>query len=1062
MQYKKRCRRSTLSRSAISTLEHSRKPVDHSWNSWKIFVRDEYQRSKIDALFSTIGSDPRPYLKVSVYGINLVGLLDSGASQTVVGRAGWQKLSNLKLPLEKSIHSVSLANGKRCDILGVVNLPINLSSKVRLVKCLVVLDIPDEIMLGIDFWRDMDILPSMRDYSWEFGNSVNYISSVGASSPSDDINLEQRKSLENLVRHYFDKMGDKLGCAVGVRHVIDTGDSPPIKQRYYPVSPYMQRIINQEIDDMLASGVIEPSKSAWSSPVVMVKKSSGDYRFCIDFRKVNMVTRRDAYPLPYVSHILDRLSSAKYFSSIDIKSAYHQILLDESSKDKTAFTVPSRGLYQFVRMPFGLHNSAASWQRLIDNVLGPELENFVFVYLDDIIIATPDFETHLKTLQSVFEKLLEAGLTVNQQKCEFLKSELKYLGYRVTKEGLQTDPEKIESMVNYPTPKRVKDVRRFVGMVSWYRRFVPNFSSRIRPLTNLTRKNCKFVWSPECEVAFQEMKQLLISSPILSCPDFSREFVLQCDASQIGLGCVLTQNFDDGEKIISYASRTLTPQESRYSATELECLALLFGIEKFRPYIEGTKFSVITDHSSLKWLYKLQNPSGRLARWALRLQGYDFEIIHRKGKSHLVPDALSRAIAFIDVGPDDNDGWYRKLKSSILSYPEKYPKWSVRDNKIYKLIQSNNPSLDEESDWKLVVPKNLRRAILLENHDEPSSGHLGYFKTRKRISNLYYWPGMNSDILRYVRSCDVCKAQKPEQKVPHGVMSSRKISKPWEVVSTDLIGPLPLSYKRNRYVLVVTDLFTKYTLLFPLKSATSESCVKYIEEHVFMHFGVPERLICDNGKQYVSKAFKKMCASYDCRIVFNAQYSPQANPTERVNRVLKTMIRSYLKKDQREWDKKLHKLGYALRTSVHEVTGYSPSYLNFGREVYLSGKMYRRQRDFLNNNPIEFALRSEWASHVKDVQELCSEVQNKLKQAYDTSADRYNLRRRPLSLDVGQIVWKRNKQLSDAADFFQARLAPKFVKCRVVKKISTNVYELSDFESGRSYGCWHIKDIKVD
>lgn len=1026
-------------------------------------MRGEYQRTRINALFSTRGSDPRPYLQVSIYGLKFFGLLDSGASQTIVGQTGWQKLRKFKLKLEKYGQSVSLANGDPCDVLGVVNLPIILDSKVRLIRCLVVLDIKEEIIFGIDFWRDMDIISSFKDNTWEFSKDQACISAV-ADKPSSEnyITAEQRESLNVLVSSYFKNMGNGLGCAKGVKHVIDTGDSLPIKQRYYPVSPYIQRIIDKEIDEMLALGVIEPSNSAWASPVVMVKKSSGDYRFCIDFRKINQITRRDAYPLPYVSSILDRLSKARYFSSIDIKSAYHQIVLEESSKEKTAFTVPTRGLYQFTRMPFGLHNSAATWQRYVDNVLGSELESFVFVYLDDIIIATPDFETHMKIMESVLKKLLSSGLTVNREKCEFLKSELKYLGYLVTNDGLHTDPDKIDSMVRYPAPKCVKDVRRFIGMVSWYRRFIPNFSSRVAALTKLTRKNSIFVWSPECEAAFQDIKQLLISAPILSCPDYSKEFILQCDGSQVGLGCVLTQNFESGEKVISYASRSLTRQESRYSTTEIECLALVWSIEKYRPYVEGVKFTVITDHSALKWLHKLQNPSGRLARWSLRLQGYDFEVIHRKGSSHVVPDALSRAVALVEITPEDCDQWYIKLRSNIKRSPEKYPKWSVRGDRLYKFVHFGVPTLDDESDWKLVVPKNLRRAILLENHDEPSSGHLGYFKTKKRISNLYYWPGMNSDILRYIRSCEICKAQKPEQKAPHGFMSRREVSKPWEVISTDLIGPLPISHKRNRFALVVTDLFTKYTLLCPLKSATSEVCYKFLEEEVFLVYGVPERLICDNGKQYVSRSFRKMCESYDCRIVFNAQYSPHVNPTERVNRVLKTMIRSYINKDHREWDTQLHKLGYALRTAVHEVTGYTPAYLNFGREVYLSGKMHHLNKDITDNDPIEFAARESLASHVKEVQKLCSEIQAKLSKAYDSSAARYNLRRRPISLDVGQVVWKRNKQLSDAAGYFQAKLAPKFVKCRVVRKISTNVYELSDFENGRSLGSWHVKDIKLD
>ena len=1048
----KRQKRSSGYRSTISFS----KPVDSSWNAWVSFVGLQYRKSQIDYLFLPAKNDPRPYLEVSVHGLNFVGLLDSGASQTVIGRSGWDKLKDLSvIHLEKNTSLVKVANGNRCNVLGLVQLPIQLECKVRFIKALVILDIEADIILGIDFWKDMDIVPSFSKLSsWKFGNTV---SSLGLCA----ISIDDRHKLDVMVANFFKEMGSELGCAKGVLHSIDTGDALPIKQRYYPVSPYIQNLINLEVDKMLNLGVIEPSKSPWSSPIVMVKKSNNEYRFCIDFRKVNQVTKKDAYPLPYINSILDGLRDAKVLSSIDLKSAYHQIPLDSSSKEKTAFTVPGKGLFQFTRMPFGLHNAPATMQRLVDTVIGYDLEGSVFIYLDDIIIATKDFSTHLNVLEKVFSRLLTAGLTVNKEKCEFVKSELKFLGYVVDKHGLRTDPSKVESMVNYPIPKCVKDVRRFVGLISWYRRFVHNFASLVSPLSKLTRKNTKFVWSSEAEVSFLKVKELLVSAPILARPDFSREFVLQCDASQVALSCVLTQNFDDGEHVIAYASRALTTQESKYSSTEIECLAVLWGIQKYRCYVEGVRFKVITDHYSLLWIHKLQNPSGRLARWSLQLQSFDFEIIHRKGKSHVVPDALSRAIAYVDVSENDYDDWYRNLLEKIQSNPQKYPKWRTREGKIYKLVKSTF-SLNEDHDWKLVVPKSLRNAVFLENHDAPNSGHLGYFKTRKRIAMWYYWPKMGCDVARYVSQCEVCKAQKPEQKLPQGVMNKRVISHPWEVICTDFIGPLPISKKRNRFIFVVADLFTKYVLLFPVKSATSQAVVDIMEKHVFMVYGVPERVICDNGRQYVSNQFRNLVSSYDAKIIFNANYHPQANPTERVNRVIKTMIRSYIKDNHQLWDENLHKFGFALRTAVHEVTGFSPAYLNFGRELISSGKLHNKFGLVDNGQDIAFDNRHNLASHVAELQEICNIVKRRLATAYEQSSHRYNLRRRPLSLAVDQVVWKKKYTQSDAPNYYASKLAPKFEKCKVAKKISPNVYQLKDILSGKSLGNWHVKDIKVD
>lgn len=1014
---------------------------------------------KVNYTFTQRPGDPRPYLKVTIFGVPFVGLLDSGASRTIVGGEAWEKLSNLGFVLGSSSYpSVSVANGVSCAVSGAVELPVSLEGEVKLVKALVVPEIREGIVFGIDFWRHMDIVTLLSNNTWEFNSSARVYSILDRAAASTD----QMERLEKITDFYFQKMGSALGCARGVQHVINTGDATPVKQRYYPVSPYVKEIMYRELDKMLELKVVEPSNSAWSSPVVLVRKPSGETRFCIDYRVLNRVTVRDSYPLPYISMILDRLRDARVLSSIDLKSAYWQVPLEERSKEKTAFVVPGRGLFQFIRMPFGLSNAPATWQRLIDRVLGGDLEPHAFVYLDDIIIATPDIDTHLGVLEKVLERLTRAGLTVNREKCEFLKPELRYLGYIVDSGGLRVDPEKVRAILDIPVPDTPKAVRRFVGLASWYRRFIPNFAGCVSPLTQLTGKRRPFVWNGEAEKAFQDIKQCLVEAPILTCPDFQRPFIIQTDASAVGLGAVLSQEFPEGEKAIAYASRALNSCERKYSATELECLAVVWAVEKFRPYVEGARFTIITDHHSLVWLHNLKDPSGRLARWALRLQGYDYEIVHRKGREHCVPDALSRAVpsvAYVAFPEDVRDRWYCRMKERVAEDPDKYPTWKVDDNKLYKHLASNSPSLDQRFDWRLVLPKELRRSALVECHDDKTAGHLGGFKTQKRIAKLYYWPGMRSDVIRYVRQCQICQSQKPEQCAPYGTMGRREVSYPWQMVCTDIVGPLPLSTQRRRFLLVVSDCFTKYSLLFPLRTATSEMVKKHIEEDVFLVYGVPQFLICDNGRQYVGKSFRKMAASYDCRILYNANYHPQANPTERINRTLKTMIRSYVGDNHRTWDKNLPQLGFALRTAVHEVTGYSPAYLNFGRELPISGKEHP-VGDGAPGEGFGFADRGKLARHMRELKEVFEDVRRRLNDAYQKSSQRYNLRRRPLRLQQGQVVWKRNFVLSDAANYQAAKLSPKFLKCRVVRKVSDNTYELETVPGGHKVGVWHVQDLK--
>jgi hypothetical protein len=501
-----------------------------SWQSWLAFVGLQCRKSETDALnakFVSPKGDPRPYLRVKILGILLLGLLDSGAAVTVIGDPGWLKLRSLGLTLHPH-QPVCVADGSVLAVSGSIDLPIEVSGRVRVTRVVVVPSVTSEILLGVDLWKDLDLVPRLRHSTYSFGNSLDALCEV-----SQPITPDQRAQVDRLVTKCCARTDSGLGRATAVEHIIDVGDSKPIKQRYYPVSPYVQKLIDDEVEKMLALGVIEPSRSAWSSPVVMVKKPNGAYRFCIDFRKINQVSKRDAYPLPYVNSILTRLHNARYFSSIDVKSAYWQIPLSEASKEITAFTVPGKGLFQFTRMPFGLHTAPATWQRFVDTVIGADLEPLVFVYLDDVIVATPDFHQHLDVLEKVLTRLTNAGLTMNRKKCEFLKDELRYLGHIVDSRGVRTDPSKIECMLNYPRPTSVKELRRFVGLISWYRKFVRNFSTIVYPLTRLTRKNQRFCWSPEADQAFLDIKNCLVTAPILASPDFSLPFVLQCDASQL-------------------------------------------------------------------------------------------------------------------------------------------------------------------------------------------------------------------------------------------------------------------------------------------------------------------------------------------------------------------------------------------------------------------------------------------------------------------------------------------------------------------------------------------------
>ncbi|KMQ85297.1 reverse ribonuclease integrase, partial [Lasius niger] len=398
----------------------------------------------------------------------------------------------------------------------------------------------------------------------------------------------------------------------------------------------------------------------------------------------------------------------------------------------------------------------ATFQRLLDTVLGPELEPHVLVYLDDIIVASNTFEEHLRHLTEVFRRLRQARLRLNPEKCYFCRQSLKYLGHLVDRQGIRTDPDKVSAITGWPTPTILRKVRQFLGVASWYRRFIADFSAIAAPLTRLTRKGVRWTWTEVEETAFGRLKEALTTAPVLACPDFTRPFMLQTDASTHGLGVVLTQQLSEDERVIAYASRTLNAAERNYSATELECLAVVWGIRRMREYLEGYRFAVVTDHQALRWLQRLENPTGQLGRWMFELQQHDFDVRYRKGTLNRVADALLRTPEVNAVARGTSCRWYRRVLADVRAQPANYPDYDVRDGHLYRhlLHDLDFRETPAEDQWKRCVPKEQRPNLLRHYHDDPASGHLGVAKTHARIAQGYcaiYYVGIARSAERSIR-----------------------------------------------------------------------------------------------------------------------------------------------------------------------------------------------------------------------------------------------------------------------------------------------------------------------
>jgi hypothetical protein len=526
---------------------------------------------------------------------------------------------------------------------------------------------------------------------------------IGIVTPEQQEIVDQIiKENEDVFVEHISKEGQTqdLGRTSVITHSIDTGNAKPIKQRPYRTSPDQQEFIKNEIGEMLKKGIISPTSSPWASPVVVVPKKNGKKRFCIDFRKLNEVTEKDVYPLPVIDDLLDSFQGSKWFTCLDLASGYWQVAMNDEDKKKTAFTT-KYGLYEFNVMPFGLCNAPATFQRLMDELLRPYKGNFVEVYIDDITIFSKTFQDHCNHVNIVLDVLRQANLKLNMEKCFFFLTSVKLLGHEINREGVMPDDDKIVKVRDFPRPMNIRQLRGFLGLASYYRKFIANFSTIAKPLNQLLEKQVPFEWTEIQEKSFQMLKRYLITAPILRYPNFNQPFYLHTDASGTGLGAVLAQKEGKQEYAIAYASRSLTKPERNYSTTEQECLAVIWAVEHFHQYLGTNRFYLVTDHSALQWL-KTSELKGRRARWILRLEPYNYTVIHRAGRKHNNADAMSRM--YEDQEPifyckTEEDPWEIETTSNLWNEDQEFDPQNPERIEI-EFIGEFYHSQDSEEDYR--------------------------------------------------------------------------------------------------------------------------------------------------------------------------------------------------------------------------------------------------------------------------------------------------------------------------------------------------------------------------
>lgn len=980
------------------------------------------------------------------------GLLDSGATCSLLGGKLADIVTELRLTKYPANGTIRTADNTKHVVSFYALIPIEYNQKKATLPVICIESMPDVLILGMNFWN-------------LFGVKIN-VCGMELSSNSDfsiiqSLSENQRQALSNTVQLFpSSRKTNSLGRTHLYFHKIDTGSAAPFKQKYYPISKFVLEDLNKEVDRMLKMGVIEEAICCpWNNPVVAVKKKDGSMRLCLDARKLNSIIIQEAYPIPHIASIMNNLSGSKFLSSIDLEAAFWQIPLDPASKQKTAFTIPQRGHFQFKVVPFGLSTASQALSRVMNHIF-IDLEPKVFVYLDDLIIATNDFDEHLRLLQEVARRLEAAGLTINADKSVFCRRSIKYLGYILDENGWNVDKEKTEAISKFPTPSSKKEVQRFLGMCGWYRRFIRDFSKVAAPLTELTKAKIKFRWNESCEIAFSTLKQLLCTAPVLSTPDYTKPFSVSCDASDVALGAVLSQEYDGNERAIAYFSQKLSPSERKYSVTERECLAVIRAIEKFRGYIEGTRFTVYCDHSSLTYLKSMKNPTPLMARWILRLNAFSFDIRYRKGTCNVVPDCLSRPgeiSAITDDSAQNSDPWFEDLQQRVKTEGKKYSDFKIVQGKVFKNCMMTDEFGNRNTRWKEVVPESQRQDIIRRFHDLPTAAHLGFDRTLHKIQLDYYWPNMAFDVRRHVRSCNICKSSKAPTTVLTPAMGNVKPARhPWELISIDWVGPMVRSKHGNTVLLVIVDWITKFVIAEPFRMAHARQLVEFLEKYVFLKFSTPRIILTDNGSQFVSNCFQSLLRRYNIEPMRTAFYSPMCNPAERTNRTLVTCIRTLLDDDQRDWDANLQQIVCAINSAKHETLGCSPYFANFGRHHVLFTDQYP-QADLNLGSDVDQAQQA----RLKTIQNIQCFIVDRIKSAHEKSKNRYDLRTRERKFAKGELVWRRNFQPSSAIDSRTKKLGPKFIPCYVRDVIGQNNYTLEDVKTS-AVGVYHAKDIKPD
>ena len=764
------------------------------------------------------------------------------------------------------------------------------------------------------------------------------------------MNAKENKILTKLIKEYEAIFSGNPSVTTVHEHEIKVAEPEKFTRKVYPIPIKHQEAVREEIQRMLELGIIERSTSSFLNPLVVVRKKSGEIRLCLDMRNLNSLVDKEYDCAPTAEELFWKCEGARYLTKLDLTSSFWQIPIRKQDRKYTAFMYQHK-CYHHKVVPFGLSTSLAAIVRCLEKALGPELEPFTMVFVDDILVISRTFEEHMEHLRQVFDCFRKANLTLNLKKCEWVKSSMKFLGHIISEEGIRTDPEKIRSITEFPTPRDKKGLRAFLGLTGYYRRFSDRYAECTVPLLELLKKETKWKWGPEYEKALKEVKSLFHQNMKLYHPQQDRTYVVYTDASEYAIGGVLYQRDSNGELwVIAYTNRTLKGAECHYCTSEKEILAIVNALQKFRHYLYGTHFEIHTDNQALSFILKCRLANSRLTRWILAIEEYSFTIKYCRGTENTIADILSRyapqavkeeeyeatkdelkvlAIKY-QVTPQVQDmlrnlaahqgldPGIRRIKENLLV--KENPRYQIKNDILYKLMKG---------EWKIVLSHEMLVTLGWACHQ--TMAHASSRKCCLALQEDFIANNMHRKLSLILKRCMECQTARSPNMHTYVPMQNVIAGERGDMVAIDFLGPLPRAVRDKRHIVVCIDVFTKNVRLFAVSRPTTRAVLNVILKQYIPKHGRVKSILSDQGKQFQNRLWAETLGQHHIKPILTSIRRPQGNLAERVNKELGKLFRIYCHENHAIWPEYLPFFEEAINGNYHHTTGFTPIELESGR-----------------------------------------------------------------------------------------------------------------------------------